>query len=483
MQECRVCGLLFLGGGACPSCGSQVSLDIELDNVVMDDESIPGLDDVVDAIGSTDEEEDNTEHLPFGMGAKAEVLKSSLPFGVGSFSDGVEEVAIPLSDQEHAVEEEIESVDDLSDDIDQTTTITEQDLPEEYLDDSIENTIDKSIVDLPANIELEIEDPIANEIGKPVVDLPENIELEIEENIAKETGMPVVESPENIGLEIEEPTQQKNAMEDDVFSAITAPSSSELVISETASSKLNIADTPTVLSDEVPELWRIDAAEVDMDEIYSQEDQIVEVSFDDDLSSGDVEVTFDDFHHTPVEDSMASDDDAPELHPARALSTNAAGQPEIEQMVELAFTHMGNSSWVEAAHVLSTASTNRPNDSTILNNLGLALLQSALEMDARGDPMASSQYEASIMALRQGAKIDTQNNTILLNLGHALLVSGRAEKALGVINVVRGRDSSNVEIENALGACLIQLGRDDEAMTVLTPYASDMIVSGNIALI
>ena len=97
--------------------------------------------------------------------------------------------------------------------------------------------------------------------------------------------------------------------------------------------------------------------------------------------------------------------------------------------------------------------------------------------------MASSQYEASIMALRQGAKIDTQNNTILLNLGHALLVSGRAEKALGVINVVRGRDSSNVEIENALGACLIQLGRDDEAMTVLTPYASDMIVSGNIALI
>ena len=277
--------------------------------------------------------------------------------------------------------------------------------------------------------------------------------------------------------------QQKNAMEDDVFSAITAPSSSELVISETASSKLNIADTPTVLSDEVPELWRIDAAEVDMDEIYSQEDQIVEVSFDDDLSSGDVEVTFDDFHHTPVEDSMASDDDAPELHPARALSTNAAGQPEIEQMVELAFTHMGNSSWVEAAHVLSTASTNRPNDSTILNNLGLALLQSALEMDARGDPMASSQYEASIMALRQGAKIDTQNNTILLNLGHALLVSGRAEKALGVINVVRGRDSSNVEIENALGACLIQLGRDDEAMTVLTPYASDKIVSGNIALI
>ena len=437
MQECRVCGLLFLGGGACPSCGSQVSLDIELDNVVMDDESIPGLDDVVDAIGSTDDEGEKTEHLPFGMGAKAEVLNSSLPFGVGSFSDGVEEVAIPLSDQERVVQEEIESDDDLSDNIEQTTTITEQNLPEESLEDSMEKAIEKSIVELPDNIE----------------------------------------------LEIEETMQQKSTLEDVFDRMIAEPSSSELVISETASSKVNIADTPAVLSDEVPELWRIDAAEVDMDEIYSQEDQIVEVSFDDDLSSGDVQVTFDDFHHTPVEDSMASDDDAPELHPARALSTNAAGQPEIEQMVELAFTHMGNSSWVEAAHVLSNASTNRPNDSTILNNLGLALLQSALEMDAGGDPMASSQYEASIMALRQGAKIDTENNTILLNLGHALLVSGRAEKALGVINVARGRDSSNVEIENALGACLIQLGRDEEAMTVLTPYASDKIVSGNIALI
>ena len=238
-----------------------------------------------------------------------------------------------------------------------------------------------------------------------------------------------------------------------------------------------------VLSEEVPEMWRIDAAEVDMDEIYSQDEQVIEVSFDDDLSSGDVEVTFDEFHHSPVEDSMASDDDAPELHPARALPTDASGQPEIERMIDIAFTHMSNSSWVEAAHILSTASTNRPNDSTILNNLGLALLQSALEMDASGDPMSSSQYEAAIMALRQGAKIDTQNNTILLNLGHTLLVSGRAEKALGVINVARSRDPSNIEIENTLGACLIQLGRDDEAITVLSPYADDKIVSGNIALI
>ena len=180
---------------------------------------------------------------------------------------------------------------------------------------------------------------------------------------------------------------------------------------------------------------------------------------------------------------MASDDDAPELHPAKALAVNSAGQPEVTKMIESAFESMANSSWMQAAQILSTASNNRQNDPAILNNLGLALLQSALEMDSQNDPMSDSQYEASIMALRQGAKIDPQNNTILLNLSHALLVSGRAEKALNVINVLRSRVMGDIEIENAMGACLIQLGRDDEAESILTPYVADSIVSANLELI
>ena len=238
-----------------------------------------------------------------------------------------------------------------------------------------------------------------------------------------------------------------------------------------------------VVVDEVPDMWRIDAAEVDMDAIYAQDEQIVEVSFEEELEDSDVQVSFDDFHYSPEEDSMASDDDAPGLHPARALPVDSAGQPEITTMIDAAFEHMGNSAWMQAAQILSTASTNRQNDPSILNNLGLALLQSALEMDSQNDPMSSSQYEASIMALRQGAKIDSNNNTILLNLSHALLVSGRAEKALGVLNHLRSREQNNVEVENAYGACLIQLGRDDEAQSILQPYASDSVVSENLALI
>jgi tetratricopeptide (TPR) repeat protein len=446
MQECRVCGLLFLGGGACPSCGSQVAIDISIDDVVMDDDSIPGLDDVVDAIGSTDDEADSAEVLPFGMGAKAEVLDSSLPFGVGSFTEGAEDMAIPSSD--------LDSDDDNEDEV--TSEPEGYPIHIEETEEGIEMTEEPDVIYENEMPSVDYSSPSFEElasISSPQIPEPENLPLpELEQ------------TPEVFRLTADEPLE-------------------EITTGATPIATISVEATPDVISDEVPDMWRIDAAAVDLDEIYSQEEQVIEVSFDDDLGSGDVEVTFDEFHHAAVEDSMASDDDAPELHPARALATDAQGQPEVAQMVNSAFSHMGNSAWIEAAQVLSSASSMRQNDPSILNNLGLALLQSALEMDSAGDPMSSSQYEAAIMALRQGAKIEPDNNTLLLNLGHALLVSGRAEKALGVINVVRSRDSSNIEIENALGACLIQLGREEEAMPILTPFANDRIVSANIALI
>ena len=436
MQECRVCGLLFLGGGACPSCGSQVAVDVNTDDIVMDDESIPGLDDIADAIGDTeDENSSNAEVLPFGMGAKAEVIQSSLPFGVGSFSDSVTEVAIPIGEQDYeedSVEEESAVIEH---DVEEHTEVDEE--PQ-----ILEPQSSRSMISETTGEVLVKTDDLTLEVG---------VSEEITETmISPETGPPIAQAVEE-----------------------------ELPAAEV----VEITPAQEVVIDDVPDMWRIDAAAVDMEAIYAQDEQIVEVSFEEDIEDSDVQVSFDDFHYSPEEDSMASDDDAPGLHPARALPVDSAGQPEITKMIDAAFDHMGNSAWMQAAQILSTASTNRQNDPSILNNLGLALLQSALEMDAQNDPMSSSQYEASIMALRQGAKIDSDNNTILLNLSHALLVSGRAEKALGVLNVLRSREQNNIEVENAFGACLIQLGRDDEAQSILQPYASDSVVSDNLALI
>ena len=402
----------------------------------MDDESIPGLDDIADAIGDTeDENSSNAEVLPFGMGAKAEVIQSSLPFGVGSFSDSVTEVAIPISEQDYE-----------EDSIEEESVVIEHDVEEHTEVDEepqiLEPQSSASMISETTGEEFVKTDDLALEVG---------VSEEITETmISPETGPPIAQ-----------------------------PVEEELPAAEV----VEITPDQEVVIDDVPDMWRIDAAAVDMEAIYAQDEQIVEVSFEGDTEDSDVQVSFDDFHYSPEEDSMASDDDAPGLHPARALPVDSAGQPEITTMIDAAFEHMGNSAWMQAAQILSTASTNRQNDPSILNNLGLALLQSALEMDAQNDPMSSSQYEASIMALRQGEKIDSDNNTILLNLSHALLVSGRAEKALGVLNVLRSREQNNIEVENAFGACLIQLGRDDEAQSILQPYASDSVVSENLALI
>ena len=453
MQECRVCGLLFLGGGACPSCGSQVAVDVNTDDIVMDDESIPGLEDIADAIGDTeDEDTSNADLLPFGMGAKAEVIQSSLPFGVGSFTDSVTEVAIPIGEQDYEEDPVVAEPVATEHNVEAITEVEEKQITPEPESENFPDSDEESEIVQPQSTEPSISETIEEEIV-------ESEDLAPEIKVAGEIPVAVV------ALEPEQPFAQ-------------------VVEAELPAAEI-VEHTPAqeVVVDEVPDMWRIDAAEVDMDAIYAQDEQIVEVSFEEELEDSDVQVSFDDFHYSPEEDSMASDEDAPGLHPARALPVDSAGQPEITTMIDAAFEHMGNSAWMQAAQILSTASTNRQNDPSILNNLGLALLQSALEMDSQNDPMSSSQYEASIMALRQGAKIDSNNNTILLNLSHALLVSGRAEKALGVLNHLRSREQNNVEVENAYGACLIQLGRDDEAQSILQPYASDSVVSGNLALI
>ena len=470
MQECRVCGLLFLGGGACPTCGSQVSMDISVDDIVMDDEAIPGLEEIADAIGDATLDDGKGEVLPFGLGAKAEVIESSLPFGVGSFTSDVNEVAIPFSESDIDSEstrkiEESVVVDSKSEDFEAPTQVDGLAKSSPVL--GLES-IDKEFRESP-------DYPSENE-SESIPEIEPEIYADIDNNTPSSGD---VETPL---------TQESNEAEVLVDFTDQSLESQPSIVAEDESTDKNDTDTETKangfgLAEAVPDMWKIDAAEVDMEAIYSQEEQIVEVSFDNELDSGDVQVTFDDFHHSPVEESMASDEDAPELHPAKALPVESSGQPEIANLVNTAFEHMANSSWMQAAQILSTASNNRPNDPAILNNLGLALLQSALEMDSKNDPMSSSQYEAAIMALRQGAKVDSNNNTILLNLSHALLVSGRAEKSLKVINVLRGRETKNVEVENVLGACLIQLGRDEEAQSILAPYASDSVVSGNLSLI
>lgn len=436
-----MCGLMFLGKGSCPSCGSKVASDIILDDVNLDDDYIPGLEDVVESLGSTEDEVTKKETLPFGLGAVAETIESSLPFDVGSFTD--ERVEYVKHEQLVTIQEDLPLESELP--------VDEVSLPEEQIfehqpEEETQSEELSELTSVHGN-----DDELIPEITIPEVQIPV---AEVRIPVA-EVQIPVAKIQENplVRLDSEPISEGVTTTED------------------------------TLLKDEIPDMWKIDAAEVDIDEIYSQEERIVEVSYDDDQYTSDIEVSFDDFHYSPNEESSMSMDDSPQLHPAKALAIDSSASPEFQDLVSEGFDMMANQSWIQAAQVFSRLSAGMQNDANVLNNLGLSILQSALEMDADGDAMADSQYEASIMALRQAAKVDPTNNVILLNLAHSLLVSGRAEKALGIVNVVQSRLSGEIEVENLKASCFIQLGRNEEARAILQPFAHDAVVAGNLALI
>ena len=104
MFECQICGLLSLGGTACPACGSQLRKDLSLEDLsgeVLPTE-VPGLDDAAaawyDLEGMEPPVEEAEEEvvpaaapssLPFGFQGESNVYDSRLPFGIGSFADGI----------------------------------------------------------------------------------------------------------------------------------------------------------------------------------------------------------------------------------------------------------------------------------------------------------------------------------------------------------------------------------------------------------
>ena len=426
--------MLFLGGGSCPSCGSQVATDVIVDDISIEDDTIPGLDDVVESLGSTQEDEDG-EHLPFGMGAKAEMMESSLPFGVGSFADD----AIEYQKSDIELDEEV--------------TNTEEVVSNE-------------------------EEIVQEEDTEVVVDVQPNVEFQ-EDEFLEEIMMTGANTSQQNTIEESPPRLEAAPVEEETATYVT-PAKFD---TDYDNPEVIVEYTDDTIQEDVPDMWKIDAAKVNFDDLYAQEEQIIEVSYDEDQLTSNVEVSFDDFHHLAEEESTAADNDAPQLHPAKAMAIETAGVPEIQGLVDEAFEMLANQSWLQAAQVFGTISANLTNTPSVLNNLGLSLLQAALEMDVQDDPMASSQYEAAIMALRQGAKIDSGNDTILVNLAHSLLVSGRAEKASGIIDVVRARVQGDVEVENLKAACLIQLEREEEARQILLPYAADSVVASNLALI
>jgi len=249
-----------------------------------------------------------------------------------------------------------------------------------------------------------------------------------------------------------------------------------IAISHTNASEAT--STPSLV-DEVPEMWRINASPVDMDQIYAMEDQIVEVVHSTDESQ-DTYLHTTDVEDVPPDSGVISLD----LHPARAMGVGLEGLPELEDTLAEGFYAIGQESWAQAAISFQKLAAKMPGDSAVFNNYGLALLQRALVMakstDLEVQQLASTQFESSILALREAAKTSPTNPTILLNLSHALLVSGRAEKSLLLLNMYEKNHSKTAESANLEAASLVSLGESGRALKVLQLVTQDETIRSNV---
>lgn len=238
----------------------------------------------------------------------------------------------------------------------------------------------------------------------------------------------------------------------------------------------------------IPDEWRITAIEPNLEEIYSAPETVVEV----------VHQTEDDvliYNHQELDKSVSDKSgsmmlDNPsalslELHPAKALNVELSGNTDLASILDEGYFAIANNSWAEAAISFQKLASRMPGDSAVFNNYGLSLLQRAIEM-AKGDDesiqmMASSQFESAILALREAAKSDPDESVILLNLSHALLVSGRAEKALKIVEVHNSRNPSSLEGANLEAAALVSIGQSVLAKNKLSSFEGDSIIDENLS--
>jgi tetratricopeptide (TPR) repeat protein len=323
-----------------------------------------------------------------------------------------------------------------------------------------------------------------------VAESQQSSELEPEPESASE-ATESLEEPE-LELEMDLPVLEQPEAKDQMLVQSESPVklTATAIVEEQPQLKVEAIDTSQTTADddaedEVPQMWRIDAPDTDIDSIYQEEEKIIEVEFEDTFNVSEVAVDLDNIHQqAPEVIPELSGVSSPELHPARAMEVNTNGSPELEDYLTNGFDCMAKEDWDQAARNFQRLAQQIPSDAAVLNNYGLALLQKAIQMEGSSDAstvsLSATQYESAIMALRQAAKIDPAKNDLILNLSHALLVSGRNEKSLGIVKVFRERQPSDVEGINIEAAALLQLGRFDEARRLFSAAVDDPLVKANL---
>ena len=419
MNECGVCGILYLAGGSCPACGSQIqkkSQDFQDAEVVLPTE-VPGLDEAADAWYDLEgmerpveeKEPEPSSSLPFGFGGESLTNVSRLPFGIGSHRDG-----IPF-DVEH-------------------TTETNEDVPK-------------------------------SEPESPVVSADENAAEPV-------STAPPVETEQDDPEEIVPSLPEVNLPTEEEFSSTPEP--------------VRITAIPIMEATVAEAIPQIPLDTTSGEGIFAQDDDVIEVVFSD-LEDTVVHVDHgvDDSFVQPQVVEYAEKTFTPfDLHPARAMTVQASNDESLKALVESGFVSIGQGDWRSAARSFQRVLASVPGDVGAMNNYGIALLQVATTMQESADPVdvsnAATQFEAAILSLREAVRANTDYPEPLYNLAQALLLSGREEKALGLVGMASETEKSKSHFVNLHAAILAQMGQYGEAKTMLASIQGEPLVSQNL---
>lgn len=419
MNECGVCGILYLAGGSCPACGSQIqkkSQDFQDAEMVLPTE-VPGLDEAADAWYDLEgmerpveeKEPEPSSSLPFGFGGESLTNVSRLPFGIGSHRDG-----IPF-DVEH-------------------TTETNEDAPKPEPESPVVSAGENAAepVSIAPPVETEQDEPEEIVPSLPEVNLPTEEEVSPTPEPVRITAIPIME-------------------------ATVAEAIPQIPLDTTSG-----------------------------EGIFAQDDDVIEVVFSD-LEDTVVHVDHgvDDSFVQPQVVEYAEKTFTPfDLHPARAMTVQASNDESLKALVESGFVSIGQGDWRSAARSFQRVLASVPGDVGAMNNYGIALLQVATTMQESADPVdvsnAATQFEAAILSLREAVRANTDHPEPLYNLAQALLLSGREEKALGLVGMASETEKSKSHFVNLHAAILAQMGQYGEAKTILASIQGEPLVSQNL---
>ena len=509
MFECQICGVLSLGGTACPACGSQLRRDLSLeqDGTEALPSEVPGLDDAaaawydLEGIDPPQEEESdlNAEasaeqegNLPFGFQGSSNVYDSRLPFGIGSFAEGIPfESAMAEASGEVASQHAIPTI--------QAPASAPADEPvvtPAIISDAASHPVDDDNKE-DDNLAVQSIEAVAASSTEPMEELPAVPDLPSDEVPNYEPASPpqppgpVPAAPPSAPPSFDAAPPPPPGPMPAIPPAPPAPVNSEAGTVRLSTARL-VVDAPVQDEPPVPDYWRIDAPIPNYEEIYGEDSTVVEMEY---ASLEDDVVVYDHttdspaaVFHSPLEaapQSAAPRGASLKLHPAQALSVEVGSSPELQGQLAQGFAAMQSGDWSNAARAFQRMAAAMPTSAEVFNNYGISLLQRAMSMrdgaDAQQRSMADTQFESAILALREAAKSAPANGDVLVNLGIALIESGRAEKALGIMNVHNARVPGSSKGLNTAAVAMFHLGQIMQAVETFGKAGDDATAAHNLA--